>query len=589
MAPEAGTFRAALAHTGYRRLLGASVFSQTGDWLYNVALLVFVYEATGSAGWVALVSGLRLAPFVLFAPVGGVIADRVDRKWCLVVSDVLRAGLMVLLTLAAVSDLHVIVPALVAFLASTAGSAYMPALVALVPDLVGERELVAANSAASLVENVSTVAGPMIGAALLAATSAEVAFAANAATFALSAALTLGVRAPARTGASGERVAGAGAGAGSAPPDGGGCEPAGAAVPAPLGTFASILDGGRAILGSPAASALSGYMLATAYVYGLQTVLLVVVADEHLRGGTESLGLLYAALGIGGVGAAFVTNRVARSARLAGMLALYLVLAAVPMALLAGSDAVVVAVVLVGLAGLGSVVVDVLALTVLQRTVPRDVLGRAWGVLDSVVVGAMLVGGFAVAPFSAVFGDTAALVVLPLVGLVALPAGLRGVRAAAATSEAVLEAIAPRIAALEQVPILRGAPPAVIEQLALHARSVTFLGEASVVIQGEPAGDFYVVEDGALEVVRLGADERAHVLARLGPGDYFGEIGLLHGVPRTATVYTLEPSTLWAISGDDFLAALGDAPSLRSSMTEGVMARVAVHEREPGDDVADRG
>ena len=60
-------------------ILAASTASQTGDWLYNVALLVWVYDATHSAGWVALMTVARLAPYPLFGPLGGLVADTFDR------------------------------------------------------------------------------------------------------------------------------------------------------------------------------------------------------------------------------------------------------------------------------------------------------------------------------------------------------------------------------------------------------------------------------------------------------------------------------------------------------------------------------
>ena len=76
-----------MRHRDYRFLVAASSISQTGDWLYNVALLVWVYDATGSAGWVAFVTVARLVPYVVVGPFGGVIADRYDRRTVLIVSD----------------------------------------------------------------------------------------------------------------------------------------------------------------------------------------------------------------------------------------------------------------------------------------------------------------------------------------------------------------------------------------------------------------------------------------------------------------------------------------------------------------------
>ncbi|HET6625338.1 MAG TPA: MFS transporter [Nocardioidaceae bacterium] len=96
--PSAGhdetSYRAAWAMPDFRRLVIGSSASQMGDWLYNVALLVYVFEATGSATWVGIATVGRLVPYVLFAPIGGVIADRFDRVRVMFVTDLPRAGLM---------------------------------------------------------------------------------------------------------------------------------------------------------------------------------------------------------------------------------------------------------------------------------------------------------------------------------------------------------------------------------------------------------------------------------------------------------------------------------------------------------------
>ena len=72
------------------RSIGASAASQLGDWLFNAALLGYVYSATGSAGWVGAATICRLLPYVLLGPVGGMIADRYDRRTVLLVGDLLR-------------------------------------------------------------------------------------------------------------------------------------------------------------------------------------------------------------------------------------------------------------------------------------------------------------------------------------------------------------------------------------------------------------------------------------------------------------------------------------------------------------------
>src|SRR3954469_5439485 len=97
-------FRAALRERDLRRLLAGVAASEGGDWLYNLALLALVYERTGSSTWLGITTAARMLPWVVFGPLGGVLADRVDRRALMIGSDVLRAGCMASLTVVAVAD-----------------------------------------------------------------------------------------------------------------------------------------------------------------------------------------------------------------------------------------------------------------------------------------------------------------------------------------------------------------------------------------------------------------------------------------------------------------------------------------------------
>lgn len=79
-----------------------------------------------------------------------------------------------------------------------------------------------------------------------------------------------------------------------------------------------------------------------------------------------------------------------------------------------------------------------------------------------------------------------------------------------------------------------------------------------IVQQGQPADRFYVISSGACDVIRDGASGR-ETLARLGPGRYFGETGLLSGVPRTASVVAATDARLLALGRAHFRAALAGA------------------------------
>ncbi|HKN94000.1 MAG TPA: hypothetical protein VJU60_06705, partial [Thermoleophilaceae bacterium] len=71
--------RGALSHRDLRLLFGGLVVSATGSWAYNVALLAYVFERTGSLGWVAAAGLGRFVPALLFSTYGGVVAERYER------------------------------------------------------------------------------------------------------------------------------------------------------------------------------------------------------------------------------------------------------------------------------------------------------------------------------------------------------------------------------------------------------------------------------------------------------------------------------------------------------------------------------
>ena len=98
-----------------------------------------------------------------------------------------------------------------------------------------------------------------------------------------------------------------------------------------------------------------------------------------------------------------------------------------------------------------------------------------------------------------------------------------------------------------------------------------------VIRQGDPADAFYVCTDGTLEVTSHGErGRRDRVLRQLEAGSYFGEIGLIERIPRTATVRALTDVTLLRIDGEAFLGALIEAPSGIASLADGVVRGLAL-------------
>lgn len=174
-----------------------NLVSNSGNWLFNVTAAAVVFQLSGSVLLVGMVSVAQFAPLLVLAPLAGAISDRFDRRRLLLASQGVAATSAALLAIASVvlgvDGLPGAWPVLLCALGIGIGQAVAaPALNALVPGLVEDRDLENAVSLTSLTFNIGRALGPAASGALLASLGAEVAFVANAASFlALIAALLL--------------------------------------------------------------------------------------------------------------------------------------------------------------------------------------------------------------------------------------------------------------------------------------------------------------------------------------------------------------------------------------------------------------
>ena len=162
--------RGPLSVPAFRTLWAAGLISDTGDWLLLIALPIVVYQLTGSAVGTSVAFAAELAPGIVLAPLGGRLADTVDRRAVMIALSALQA--IALLPLLLVHNGHglVIVYAVIVAQASLA-ALFDPAKNALLPALVDPRQLVSANSLAGLGTAVGRLAGGPLGGLLLAAGS----------------------------------------------------------------------------------------------------------------------------------------------------------------------------------------------------------------------------------------------------------------------------------------------------------------------------------------------------------------------------------------------------------------------------------
>jgi MFS family permease len=533
LAESTRAFAAVFANRNLRRVELAFAGSEAGKWLYIIALAVFAYDA-GGASAVGIVALIRTVPAAVGAPFTALLADRYARERVMVVTTALRVVAMAAATVVVALDASVAYVYVLAGIVTLASTAFRPAQAAILPSLARTpEELTAANLAASTIATLAGFAAPAVGALLLAAASIEVTFALTAAVFAVSAFLAAGVRPPGATITDDVRP------------------------PARHGVVSEFSAGFRALLGEPDLRLLIGLYTAQALVGGAFNVLVVVSALELLDLGDAGVGWLNTAFGVGGfLGAILALSLLARQ-RLASDFMFGIVLWGAPLIAIGLWPEPAVALVLLALVGVGETLVEVAGPTLLQRSVPDEVLARVFGALESMLIATIGVGGLLAPILIEVLGIRGALIatgaILPVLAALFWHR-LTAIERAHPVAEAGLRL-------LRGVPFLAPLPPATLEQLSASLTAVRLAAGETVIRSGEPGDRFYVVAQGEADV--HADDGRA---SRLGPGDSFGEIALLRDIPRTATVTAATDLHLLALARDEFIAAVtGHSPSAEAA------------------------
>jgi MFS family permease len=312
------------------------------------------------------------------------------------------------------------------------------------------------------------------------------------------------------------------------------------------------------------------------FVYGTDTVLFVGASAHKLGTGTQGFGYLLAGLGVGGILTALVVDRLAGGRRLAPIILAGTLGYCLPTALLTVIHSPVLAFAIQVVRGGATLVVDVLAVTALQRAVPGEQLARVFGVFFAFILGAISLGTLLTPIVVSAAGLDAGFVVMALapslLALLGFPALLAIDRATAARAAA----LAPKVAVLEQLDIFASASRAVLERLLGEAVEVAFgVGEA-IVREGHPADALFVLTEGEVEVTARGeTGEAERPLRTMAAPSYFGEIGVLERIPRTATVTALTDCRCERIEGEALLDALTTAPP-STSLMEVASSRLAL-------------
>src|SRR6202165_2447292 len=330
-------YRALFRNRDYRLLFSGLAISMSGSWAYNVALVVYVFNATHSPAWVAAASMTRFLTALVSSPLGGLVADRIERVRLMVSLDLLALTFQTAMAVVAALNAPIVLAIAFAALTAVSTASYDPAARAATPAIVGEEHLAAANSVQSAVENLSIIVGPAVAGLLLLLGPPAVVFAINAATFGFSAFVVSRMHARNR--------------------------PADITEGGTAGPLQQMAAGIRAFAESSTVRLLAGFSILARFVYGTDTVLFVVVSKDQLGTGSTGYGYLLAALGVGGIIMAGFLNRVACGRRLGAIIVIGMAVYCLPTALLTIVHSPAIAFLLEVIRGGGAIGVDGRAVT----------------------------------------------------------------------------------------------------------------------------------------------------------------------------------------------------------------------------------
>ncbi len=536
-----GVFRDAFANPALRRLVSAYALFFGAELVVWLALLVYAYAHGGASG-ASLMALIQLVPCAVFAPLLGALADRHRPGRVLVVGYGLQAVTMAALAFAMAAGAPTWVPYALAPLSCLAITSSRPAQAALVPAVVRTPvELTAANVLTGWSEGASGAVGPALAGVLLAVSGPALAIAASA--LMTSAAALLVLRSP-----------------GPKPP------------PPTSSVVAQLSTNLRAARSDPSTRVL---LTLHAYYYALMgttDLLAVILAVTVLGLGSGGAGYLNAAMGVGVIAAGPVTAFIVGRPRLGVTMMTGLVGSALALGLIGVHPMVVAAFVLLGLTGLAGSVFDVTARTLLQRTVASDALAGVFSVLESLMNVGLAVGVVIVRLALWAGGPRAALIVPAAVGLV--------LAAAMSASHPPHRRVGHRAAGADL-------PAALDPDLRRPGRSVDGgTGPAAGGHAGRRRDGDHARGGSRRPLLRRAADGRVSVtrqgrlLAELERGQGFGEIALVHNVPRTATVASEGDALLYALDKEDFVLAVAHHPAMADE-AEAVASRHLRAQRDP--------
>ena len=342
----------------FRQLWLGQVVSQMGDWFNTIALYTIILKLTGSGRDVGLLLVARFLPSFLFGPISGVVADRFSRQQIMIVSDLLRAVVVLGFLFVRRADQLWMIYVLTVFQLGLS-TFFEPAKTAAIPSIVEDRELVAANAISSVTWSAMLTIGAAIGGLITGWFGTDVAFILDATTYLLSAALIASIRVPRRKKRERQKLS--------------------------LGRLLGItetIDGIRYVKDRPRVLAL--LLVKPAWGLGGGIMTLLAVFGERIfpvgKDAAGGIGVLFAARGIGTAVGPIVARRISAESdrRMQASIGISFVIAGIFYSAFGSATSFVFALIVLGIAHCGGSILWVFSTVMLQRSVEDNFRGRVF-------------------------------------------------------------------------------------------------------------------------------------------------------------------------------------------------------------------
>lgn len=375
MAAQVGYIDLLRRNRSFRQLWLGQVVSQMGDWFNTIALYTIILQLTGSGRDVGLLLVARFVPSFLFGPISGVVADRFSRRTIMIVSDLLRAVVVLGFLLVRRADQLWIIYVLTVVQLGLS-TFFEPAKTAAIPSIVEDRELVAANAISSVTWSAMLTIGAAIGGIITDAFGTNVAFILDATTYLLSAALIASIRVPKRAKRPRQKLS--------------------------LGRVLGItetIEGIRYVKDRP--RVLAYLLVKPAWGLGGGILTLLAVFGERIfpvgKGAAGGIGVLFAARGIGTAIGPIVARRIAGEGerRMQVTIGIAFLIGGVFYIAFGSATGLTFALIVLGLAHCGGSILWVFSTVMLQRSVLDSFRGRVFAAELALVTLTMAASNYA--------------------------------------------------------------------------------------------------------------------------------------------------------------------------------------------------